>query len=176
MDTNVHFRSATENPCKMCMPMGAILPFKGLENSMVLIHGSQGCSTYMRRHMAEHFNEPIDVASSSLNENGTIYGGEKNLKQGLDNLMQVYAPEVIGVLTTCLAETIGEDIDRITSQYLQERGLLKSLIVPVSTPGYGGSHAEGYWQAVKTIVSHLATATPKHSKLNVIIPDISPAD
>lgn len=69
--------NVNENPCNMCMPMGGILAFKGLEQSMVIIHGSQGCATYMRRHMAEHFNEPVDVASSSLNEKGTIYGGEK---------------------------------------------------------------------------------------------------
>ena len=53
---------------------------------MVIIHGSQGCSTYMRRHIAEHFNEPIDVASSSMNEKETVSGGESNLKKGLDNI------------------------------------------------------------------------------------------
>jgi nitrogenase molybdenum-iron protein NifN len=54
----------TENPCSMCMPMGGILPFKGVAGAMVLLHGSQGCATYMRRYLAEHFNEPVDVASS----------------------------------------------------------------------------------------------------------------
>jgi len=101
------------------MPMGGILPFKGVEGGMVLLHGSQGCATYMRRHMAEHFNEPVDVASSSLNEKGTVYGGEASLKQGLDNLIKLYNPGIIGVLTTCLAETIGEDTARITAEYLE---------------------------------------------------------
>jgi len=100
-------RNVVENPCHMCMPMGAILPFKGIEKAMVIIHGSQGCSTYMRRHIAEHYNEPIDVASSSLNEKGTIYGGETNLTRGLDNLIRLYQPKIIGILSTCLAETIG---------------------------------------------------------------------
>lgn len=172
----IHYRNVNENPCNMCMPMGGILPFKGVEQSMVIIHGSQGCSTYMRRHIAEHFNEPIDVASSSLNEKGTIYGGEGNLKKGLDNLIKAYRPKLIGVLTTCLAETIGEDIDRIASEYLQERGLEDLLLVPVSTPGYGGAHTEGYFLAVKKIIAKLARETKKHSKINVIIPNLSPAD
>ncbi|MFZ5597618.1 MAG: nitrogenase component 1 [Bacillota bacterium] len=171
-----NYRNVNENPCNMCMPMGAILPFKGIERSMVIIHGSQGCSTYMRRHIAEHFNEPIDVASSSLNEKGTIYGGEKNLFQGLDNLIRGYRPGVIGVLTTCLAETIGEDVEGITRRYLKERGLEGFPLIPVPTPGYGGAHDDGYWLAVRRIISGLAVETPRHSGINVIVPNISPAD
>lgn len=171
-----NYRNVNENPCSMCMPMGGIIPFKGVEQAMVILHGSQGCATYMRRHIAEHFNEPIDVGSSSLNEKGTIYGGENNLKQGLDNLIKLYNPGLIGVLTTCLAETIGEDIERITAEYRTERGLEQFPVVPVPTPGYGGSHTEGYWLAAKKIVSGLARKTPKHSRVNIIIPHISPAD
>lgn len=177
MKTNAsNYRNVNENPCNMCMPMGGILPFKGIEKSMVIIHGSQGCSTYMRRHIAEHFNEPIDIASSSLNEKGTIYGGEKNLKQGLDNLIRAYKPRIIGVLTTCLSETIGEDIDWIASDYLKERGMGDFPLVTVPTPGYGGSHSEGYWLAVKKIIEKMGQKTPRHSGINVIVPNISPAD
>ncbi|ACV61915.1 Nitrogenase [Desulfofarcimen acetoxidans DSM 771] len=173
---NLHYKNVNENPCNMCMPMGGILPFKGLENSMVIIHGSQGCSTYMRRHMAEHFNEPIDVGSTSLNEKGTIYGGGNNLKRGLDNILKVYQPGLIGVLTTCLAETIGEDTERLSAEYLLERGMPDYPVIPVPTPGYGGSHAEGYWLAVRKIVGKLARETEPHNKINIIIPNISPAD
>lgn len=170
------YRSVTENPCHMCMPMGGVLALKGIENSMVMVHGSQGCSTYMRLHTVGHFNEPVDIASSSLNEKGTVYGGEGVLKKGLDNVIKVYQPGLIGVLTTCLAETIGEDIERITTEYLEERGLKNLKIVPVPTPGYGGSHSEGYWLTLKTLVSSLVRETVKHSKINIIIPNISPAD
>lgn len=171
-----HSKNVNENPCHMCMPLGAILPFKGIEGSMVIIHGSQGCSTYMRRHIAEHFNEPIDVGSSSLNEKGTIYGGEKNLNQALDNIIRVYQPQIIGVLTSCLAETIGEDIERIAAEYKIVKGLADLPIVPVPTPGYGGTHAEGYQLAVRRIVSYLAVPTPAHNKVNIITSHISPAD
>lgn len=169
-------RNVNENPCNMCMPMGAILPFKGVAQSMVIIHGSQGCSTYMRRHIAEHFNEPVDVASSSLNEKGTIYGGEASLKKGLDNLIKLYNPALIGVLTTCLAETIGEDIERITSEYLKDKALGDFPLVTVPTPGYGGTHADGYFLAVKRMAARLAKKTEKHARINVIVPNLSPAD
>lgn len=170
------YRNVSENPCNMCMPLGGILAFKGIEGSMTLLHGSQGCATYMRRTISEHYEEPIDVASSSLNEKGTVFGGEENLKKGLDNVRLLYEPKIIGVLTTCLAETIGEDIGGITSRYLQERALTDLPVVNVPTPGYGGSHSEGYWQTVYAIVASLAKDQTAHSKINVLVPHISTAD
>jgi nitrogenase molybdenum-iron protein NifN len=173
---NVNYRNVNENPCNMCMPMGGILALKGIEQSMVIVHGSQGCSTYMRRHIAEHFNEPVDVGSSSLNEKGTIYGGEPNLRLALDNIIKVYHPKLIGIVTTCLAETIGEDIGRITDQYLRDREMDGFPIITASTPGYGGSHFEGYFFTLKRIIMQLAKATEKNHKINIIIPNMSPGD
>lgn len=173
---NVQYRNVNENPCNMCMPMGGILALKGIEQSMVIVHGSQGCSTYMRRHIAEHFNEPVDVGSSSLNEKGTIYGGETNLRLAFDNIIKVYHPKLIGVITTCLAETIGEDIERISSQYLIDREMSGFPIITASTPGYGGSHFEGYFFTIKRVLMQLAENTQKNNKINIIIPNMSPAD
>ncbi len=170
------YRNVNANPCNMCMPLGGILPFKGIEDAMVIIHGSQGCSTYMRRHIAEHFNEPIDVGSSSLNEKGTIYGGAQNLFQALDNIRKVYQPRLIGILTSCLAETIGEDVEGIARDYMKQRKPEDISLVAVPTPGYGGTHSEGYWLAVKNIVSHLARPAKKHGGVNIIVPNLSPAD
>ena len=76
-------RQVSENQCQMCMPLGGVVAFKGIEGAMVLVHGSQGCSTYMRLANVEHYNEPIDIASSALNEKQTIYGGETNLRLSL---------------------------------------------------------------------------------------------
>jgi len=169
------YKSVNENPCNMCMPLGGIIAFRGIEKSMVLLHGSQGCATYMRRHIAEHYHEPIDVASSSLNEKGTVYGGEKNLIKALDNVIKVYNPNCIGILTTCLAETIGEDIDRIKSEYKASRNI-SIPIITVPTPGYGGTHSEGFVKTSYRIVEELSTNKERHDRINVIVPNISTAD
>jgi len=83
---------------------------------------------------------------------------------------------VIGLVTTCLAETIGEDIERIASQYLLDRGLEGFPIITASTPGYGGSHFEGYFFTLKRVIMQLAQPTEKNNKINIIIPNMSPAD
>lgn len=169
------YKSVNENPCNMCMPLGGIIAFRGIERSMVLLHGSQGCATYMRRHIAEHYHEPIDVASSSLNEKGTVYGGEKNLIKALDNVIKVYNPNCIGILTTCLAETIGEDIDRIKSEYKTSKNI-SIPIITAPTPGYGGTHSEGFVKTSYRIVEEFSTDKEKHDRINVIVPNISTAD
>jgi nitrogenase molybdenum-iron protein NifN len=173
---NRNFVNLNINPCKMCMPMGAVLAMKGVENSMILLHGSQGCSTYIRRHMAGHYNEPVDVASSSLNEEGTVYGGESNLKKALRNVISLYAPSVIGVASTCLAETIGEDIRRIISEFIEEEEPAGCSVVPIPAPGYGGSQFEGYFAALNGIVKELAANARPNGKINVVLPNLNPGD
>lgn len=165
------------NPCKMCMPMGAMTAFYGIKNCVSILHGSQGCSTYIRRHMATHYNEPIDIASSSLTEHGTVYGGEVNLKKGLTNLIELYHPQVIGVATTCLAETIGEDINRIIQTYYDENPDKRDVtIIPVHSAGYGGTQFEGYFKTLTAIVSEIEMDTKPNDKINIIASYMSPAD
>lgn len=171
-----NFVSMNVNPCKMCMAMGASLAFKGIEGSMVLMHGSQGCSTYIRRHISTHYDEPIDIASSSLNEKDTIHGGARNLKHGLKNVIALYDPKVIGVLTTCLTETIGEDTAAIVAEFKHKHGIRDVDIIPVSTPGYGGSHYEGYYAAVREIVRHYARPAGAHDGVNIIAGWMTPAE
>ena len=180
---------ATVNPCVMCQPMGSALAFKGIENTMVLYHGSQGCSTYMRLHLAHHFREPVDIASSSLSERGAVYGGRESLKKGLRNVINRYNPKVIGVATTCLAETIGDDVPAIIREFKEEEGIGDDLekdiiIVPVSTPSYGESHVSGYIKALNAVVRRFAefqgeerASKIPNGKLNLIpVESVSPAD
>ena len=109
--------AATQNACKLCSPLGAALVFKGIAGSVPLLHGSQGCSTYIRRYLISHFKEPIDIACSNFGEQTAIFGGGANMKLALDNIIAQYAPAMIGVATTCLAETIGDDVPMFIHLY-----------------------------------------------------------
>lgn len=167
----------TVNPCKMCMPMGVVTAMYGIKRCITLLHGSQGCSTYIRRHMATHYNEPVDIASTSLTEEGTVYGGERNLIKGLINLIKVYRPDVVVVATTCLAETIGEDLNRMIGQfYAKYPQYSHVLIVPINSPGYGGSQFEGYMSALCQLLKSVPMNPAKNDKVNVITGYLSPAD
>lgn len=168
---------STTNACKMCTPMGACLAFRGIEGAMPFLHGSQGCSTYMRRYIISHFREPIDIASSSLGEKQAVYGGGPNLKQGINNVIRKYRPVMIGIGTTCLTETIGDNVPMFISEYKKEFPQPDMpFLVPVSTPSYSGTHVDGFHNAVKAVVETLAQAGPRGESLNVLPGFVSPED
>ncbi|MDR3136960.1 MAG: hypothetical protein LBU07_06105 [Coriobacteriales bacterium] len=166
------------NPCKMCMPMGTCMAAYGVRGTLSILHGSQGCATYIRRHMATHFNEPVDIASSSLTEQGTVYGGEENLRKGIDNLIRLYSPELVCVSTTCLAETIGEDTKGILERWRQDNPASEVEVIAVSAPGYGGSEYEGFFRFSRALLEQIEmrphNAAP--GQLNLICGPLSPAD
>lgn len=169
---------STTNACKMCTPMGAALAFRGIENAVPFLHGSQGCATYMRRYIISHYREPIDIASSALGEKNAVYGGGANLKQGLLNVMKKYPAEIVGIATTCLTETIGDDVPMLVHEFKKEFGDLPlPALVHVSTPSYSGTHMEGWHAAVKSLVEQLVVeASPRSRSVNIMPGFISPAD
>jgi len=172
----VRYRSTT-NACKLCTPLGACLAFSGIEGAVPFLHGSQGCSTYIRRYLISHFSEPMDIASSSFGESATVFGGGENLKLGLDNVTAKYAPQLIGVATTGLTETIGDDVPRYVREYTLERGTEGGPhIVSVSTPSYAGTHAEGFHAAVRAVVAALAEGGETGDHVNLLPGLLSPAD
>ncbi|MGE9290805.1 MAG: nitrogenase component 1 [Puniceicoccales bacterium] len=170
--------AATRNACKLCSPLGASMVFKGIRGCLPFLHGSQGCATYIRRYMISHFREPVDIASSSFTEDDAIFGGAKNFADGLDNVIRQYHPEVIGVATTCLSETIGEHMIGMIRDFKMTRGSEMPL-VHVSTPAYTGTHAEGFRAAVLEVVRSFvesAPAGPVLGRVNVLPGMMSCAD
>lgn len=171
--------SASQNACKLCAPLGASLVFKGIEGAVPLLHGSQGCSTYIRRYLISHFKEPIDIACSNFGEQTAVFGGGANLKLALDNIISQYDPTCIGVATTCLAETIGDDVPMFIKTYQKSaKGPLPPM-VHVSTPSYQGTHAQGFHNAVAATVRGLISeekANVDASRINLFPGMLSPAD
>ncbi|NEW84881.1 MAG: nitrogenase [Mariniphaga sp.] len=170
--------TSTRNACKLCAPLGASVVFKGIKNCLPVIHGAQGCATYIRRYMISHYKEPVDIASTNFSEATTIFGGTKNLNSAIDNIISQYHPEVIGIASACLSETIGEDIPMMIRDYQKTKeGQPLPVFVHASTPSYDGSHIDGFHEAVMATVASLAESKHADSRLINIFPGfISPED
>ncbi|MDG5816397.1 nitrogenase component 1 [Chitinispirillales bacterium ANBcel5] len=167
--------TSTRNACKLCAPLGASMVLKGIEQAMPILHGSQGCATYIRRYVIGHFREPFDIASSSFTEETTVFGGGENLMRAIENIITQYNPEIIGIATTCLAETIGEDIQLHLAALAGKKADLPT-IVHVSTPSYKGTHMDGFFAAVKTLVRKFAVKGTRINKVAVFPGMLSPQD
>ena len=168
---------STRNACKLCAPLGASLVFRGIEGCVPLVHGSQGCATYIRRYIISHFKEPMDIASSNFSEQAAIFGGADNLRIALDNLTSQYRPAAIGIASTCLSETIGDDVAHYLEQYkASKEGEDIPALIHAVTPSYRGTHMEGYHEAVRATVRRLAVGGPRVRRLNLMPGFLSAAD
>lgn len=169
--------TATRNACKLCAPLGASMAFKGIQGCVPLIHGSQGCSTYVRRYLISHYKEPVDIASSNFSEESTIFGGGPNLKRAMENVGNQYKPTHIGISTTCLSETIGDDVPQIIKDFRIETPELNKIgLAHAATPSYCGTHVDGFHQAVVSVISQLAKKAEANEKMIVLPGLLSPAD
>jgi nitrogenase molybdenum-iron protein NifN len=169
--------TSTRNACKLCAPLGASHVFKGIKGCIPMLHGSQGCATYIRRYMISHYKEPVDIASSNFSEESTIFGGNKNFCTGIENVIRQYNPEAIGIASTCLSETIGEDIPGLIKEYKNQNQTGKlPVFIHASTPSYQGSHMDGFHETVLAVISTLAEGSGSGKQVNIFPGFISPAD
>jgi nitrogenase molybdenum-cofactor synthesis protein NifE len=146
-------KPATVNPQKNSPALGATLAFLGVDRMLGLLHGAQGCSTFIRLQLSRHFKESIPLNSTAMTEDAAVFGGWENLKKGVRRVVEKFRPGVVGVMTSGLTETMGDDVRSALAQLGQERPELAGTpVVWASTPDYLGSLQEGYAAAVEALV------------------------
>ena len=168
----------TVNPAKTCQPIGAMIAALGIHRCLPHSHGSQGCCSYHRSTLTRHYKEPIMAATSSFTEGSSVFGGQANLLQAITNIFSVYDPDIIAVHTTCLSETIGDDVPQIVAKAIAEGRIPAGKhVIHASTPSYAGSHITGYASMVKSMVTSFAKRTDKRlNQVNLIPGFVEPSD
>lgn len=170
-------KSLVINPAKTCQPIGAMYAALGIHGCLPHSHGSQGCCAYHRSTLTRHYKEPVSAATSSFTEGASVFGGQANLVQAIDNIFTVYDPEVIAVHTTCLSETIGDDLNQIRMKAQKEGKIPEGkTVIGAPTPSYVGSHVTGFSNMVKAMAQLASPDTKKNGKVNVIPGWVEPAD
>ncbi|MCX9082964.1 MAG: nitrogenase molybdenum-iron protein subunit beta [Candidatus Methanoperedens sp.] len=171
-------RSAlTINPAKTCQPLGAVYAALGIHRCMPHSHGSQGCLSYLRMALSRHYREPAIATTSSFHEGTAVFGGLANLKEALVNVTTIYKPDIVAIHTTCVAETIGDDVGTFIEE-IKNDGIIDPAIriFYANTPSYVGTHITGYDNMVKAMVNHFPKKGKPNGKINVIPGFIEPGD
>jgi nitrogenase molybdenum-iron protein beta chain len=144
-ELNFAREALTINPAKACQPLGSVLCALGFEKTLPYVHGSQGCTAYFRTYFNRHFKEPVACVSDSMTEDAAVFGGQKNMFDGLENAKALYKPEMIAVSTTCMAEVIGDDLNAFIGNAKSEGHLPQEFPTPFAhTPSFVGSHTTGW--------------------------------
>jgi len=166
------------NPAKTCQPIGAMYAALGIHNCLPHSHGSQGCCSYHRSTLTRHYKEPVMASTSSFTEGTAVLGGQSNLMQSLETIFAVYNPDIIAVHTTCLSETIGDDLNQIITKARTEGKVPDGkLVIHANTPSYVGSHITGYASMVRAMVNYLSEKSgPTQDCVNLIPGFVEPSD
>lgn len=177
-DTIVEREALTIQPAKTCQPVGAMYAALGIHRCLPHSHGSQGCCAYHRSALTRHYKEPVMAGTSSFTEGASVFGGQANLLEAIDNIFKIYDPDVIAVHTTCLSETIGDDVGQIISKAAEEGKIpTGKYVIRASTPSYVGSHITGFGNMVKGMVDAFSKPGEKKSrKINIIPGFVEPSD
>jgi len=161
----VEREALTVNPAKTCQPVGAMYAALGIRDCLPHSHGSQGCCSYHRSVLTRHYKEPVMAATSSFTEGSSVFGGMANLQQAISTIFEMYDPEIVAVHTTCLSETIGDDIPTIIGKCgIEGRIPEGKVVVHCNTPSYVGFHVTGFSNMVKGFVKYLAASTGRAAR------------
>ncbi len=141
------------NPFKLSQPMGATLAFLGVDQCMPLMHGAMGCTSFTKVYYTRHFAEPIAVQTTAVTDVTAILdGGDYSIVESVKNITAKVSPSLIGLHTTGLTETKGDDIRGVASK-------IDFPLVHVNTPDYEGGLESGWALTVKAMIEQLTLPT-----------------
>lgn len=165
-------KSASVNPLKSSQPLGAAFAFLGVDGCVPLFHGSQGCTSFALVLFVRHFKETIPLQTTAMDEVATIMGGADHLEEAILNLKARTRPKLIGVCTTALVETRGEDFagDLATIRARRADQLAGTEVVLAATPDFNGSIEDGWTRAVVSMIDGItARVSPRRDPRRVAV-------
>ncbi|MCC8978012.1 nitrogenase iron-molybdenum cofactor biosynthesis protein NifN [Bradyrhizobium acaciae] len=167
-------KSCAVNPLKMSQPIGGAFAFMGLRGAMPVLHGSQGCTSFGLTLFVRHFKEAVPLQTTAMSEVATVLGGYENLEQAILNIYGRAKPKIVGICSTGVTETNGDDVDAYLKLIRDKHPqLAKFPLVYVSTPDFKGAFQDGWEKAVVRIVEALVegpgvSGLRDPSKVNVL--------
>jgi nitrogenase molybdenum-iron protein NifN len=156
-------KACAVNPLKSSTPLGAALAYLGVEGAVPLFHGSQGCTSFALVLSVRHFKEAIPLQTTAMDEAATVLGGADNLEEAIMVLKNRMKPTFIGIASTALVETRGEDFAGELAAIQARRGaeLEGTKVVFASTPDFKGALEDGWAKATTAVIEALVTGGPR---------------
>lgn len=144
-----------------------------------ITHGPVGCGFYSwltRRNQTDPSTTPDGhnfmtyCFTTDMQDEQIIFGGEKKLKQAIQEAYDIFHPKAIAVFATCPVGLIGDDIHAVCREMKAKLGI---NIFGFSCEGYKGvSQSAGHHIANNGIFTHVVgtddTVKPGKFKINLL--------
>ncbi|MDR3307465.1 MAG: nitrogenase iron-molybdenum cofactor biosynthesis protein NifE, partial [Coriobacteriales bacterium] len=129
---------------RACVFCGARVVLNPITDAFHIIHGPIGCASYtwdIRGSLTSHGDLYRNSYSTDLGELDVVFGGEKRLRQAIDQAVRAEHPQVIFVYATCIVGVIGDDVEAVCREAEKLYGI---RVIPVMAPGFSGTKSQGY--------------------------------
>ncbi|MDR0570376.1 MAG: hypothetical protein LBG71_04035 [Clostridiales Family XIII bacterium] len=146
-----------------CMLGGAADAVAAMPGAVPIIHGAAGCGGNL--FMASYGGSGYcgggrfggnGVPTSALTENDIVFGGIERLETRLRSAIELLDAEIFVVLTACMTEIIGDDVDGAVGRF---QGCGKTVFA-VSAPGFAGNSYAGYEAALGGLFKRYIKPSP----------------
>lgn len=108
-----------------CPLMGAMLTIKEIDNSVMVVIGPDECAFYtkMATSGGNMQAKGCEIVSVVLDQHDVTFGCQDKMDEAFAELMDEYKPKAVYLVTTCVVEVIGDDIESMARNYSEQYGL-----------------------------------------------------
>jgi nitrogenase molybdenum-iron protein alpha chain len=166
----------TQRGCTYAGCKGVVLgPTRDIVN---ITHGPIGCGFYSWLTRRNQTRTPTDADenfipycfSTDMQEEEIIFGGEKKLRQAIQEAYDLFHPKAIAIFSTCPVGLIGDDVHAVAREMKAKLGI---NVFGFSCEGYRGvSQSAGHHiannQLFKHVIGHDDTVPPGKFKINML--------
>ncbi|URZ18405.1 nitrogenase component 1 [Clostridium felsineum] len=132
-----------------------------IQGAIPILHSGPGCGGKLHSDFGSsgHFSFHI-FPCTSISEKEVVFGGEKKLKETIENALKVVDAELYIVLTSCTSEVIGDDAGEVVRSF-SDTG---KPVIYASTPGFKGNNYVGHEWVVSAIIDQYLKPADKITK------------
>ena len=108
-----------------CPLMGAMLTIKEIDNTVMVVIGPDECSYYTKLATSGGAMkaEGCEIVSVVLDQHDVTFGCQDKMDEAFAELMEEFSPKAVYLVTTCIVEVIGDDIEAMAVNYSDKYGL-----------------------------------------------------
>lgn len=143
-----------DRPRYLCSLGGAISTLSALPGVISIIHAAAGCGSNLANahngaagYAGSGYCSGLALPSTNVYENEIIFGGEERLKEQIEKTLEVVEGELYFVLTGCMVEMIGDDVQSVASHF-KNKG---DPVYAINTGGFKGNSFRGYDLVLQTL-------------------------
>lgn len=136
-----------DRPRYSCALGGALSTLRAISRAIPIIHASSGCGHNLYNatnsgsaYLGGGYCGSSSLPSTNVIEKDIVFGGEKRLKEQIENTLKIMDGDIYVVVTGCMVEMIGDDVEAVVKDFAGA----EKPVISAPTPSFKGNSYYGY--------------------------------